>query len=137
MKKRTIIFVSIAVAVALLAGIWVYAAYYRNQDHADSLKGDELYEYNYLLTVFGRNNSLTGDNELLIVDSISKNLGGDTQVTFRIYHYEKESDLLPGLKMTREEIEKNASYEYVGFGEVTLVDDAFAGMSNMKTVYVK
>lgn len=137
MKKRTIIIASVAVVAALLIGLAVFSVVYNNQDHAGALKGDDLYQYNYFLTVFGRNNSLTGDDEVLIVDSISKNLGGDTQIVFYIYHYENESDLMPALEMTRQEIEKNASYEYVGFGEVTLVDDKIAGMSNMKTIYIK
>lgn len=137
MKKRTVIIVSAVVALALIAGLGLYSVLYNNRDHADRLNDEQLYQYNHFLTAFGRSNSLTSNDEVLIVDSISKTLGGDTKITFYIYHYENESDLMAGLEMSREEIEKNASYEYVGFGEVTLVDDKIAGMSNMKTVYIK
>lgn len=137
MNKRIVIIAAIAVALALIAGFIIYSVFYNNQDHANRLNEEQLYQYNHFLTVFGRSNSLTGDDEVLIVDSISKTLGGDTKIMFCIYHYENESDLMAGLEMSREEIEKNSSYEYMGYGEVTLVDDKIAGMSNMKTVYIK
>ena len=137
MKKRSIIILSIMVAVALIAGLAIYARLYHEPNYADKLGDDELYQHNYLLTVFGRNNSLTGSKEVLVVDTITKTLGGDTEVTFRIYAYEKESDLMPALHMTVEQIEASSSYEYMGHGTVTLVDDQFAGMVNMKPVYVK
>lgn len=138
MKKRTIwIIVAAAVLVAAIAGVSIYAWQYHNQDHADGLSSDDLYEYNYLLTVFGRNNKLTNNSEVLVVDTVTKTLGGDTEVTFRIFHYEKESDLAAALKMTVEQVGENSAYEYMGYGTVTLLDDNFAGMVNMKVVYVK
>ncbi len=138
MKKKIIIILSVILVVALVAtGVGIYAYIYGQQDHADAMDSDDRYEYNYILTLFGRNNSLSGDDEVLVLESVDKTLGGDTEATFKIYRYEKESDLSAALKMTVEEIAENGAYEYVGYGTVTLVDDSFAGMSNMKTIYVK
>lgn len=140
MKKKTIIVLSIIVAAVLVLagiGIGIYAHIYGQQDHADAMSVEDRYQYNYALTAFGRNSGRTSNSEVLIVDSITKKLGGDTEVIFYIYRFEKESDLSAALYMTAEEIAENSSYEYMGFGSVTLVDDSFAGMTNMRTVYVK
>lgn len=136
-KKALIITVAAAVLVAAIAGICIYAWQYHNRDHASDLNSDELYQYNYLLTVFGRNNNLTSNSEVLVVDTVTKTLGGDTEVVFRIFRYEKESDLAPALKMTVEQVGENSAYEYMGYGTVTMLDDNFAGMVNMKVIYVK
>ena len=75
--------------------------------------------------------------EVLVLDTVNKNLGGDTEATFYIYKYKNESDLMAALKMTPDEIAGNDAYEYMGSGTVTLLDDKFAGMVNMKTMYIK
>lgn len=139
MKKRKITVLLIVLAAALLIGIGVgiYAAFYNNHDHMADMTDKELYEFNYVLTAFGRNAELTADNEVLILETMTKNLGGDTEVTFKIYHYERESDLSAALDMTNQQISENSSYTYMGHGTVTLVDDSFAGMSNMKVMYVR
>ena len=41
------------------------------------------------------------------------------------------------LNMTAEEIAEKANYDYMGQGTVTLVDDSFAGMSNMSVTFIK
>lgn len=140
LQKKTIITLSIILAAVLVVagiGLGIYARHYGDQNHADKLTQDELYEYNYVLTVFGRNASVIGENEVLILDTVTKNLGGNSEASFVIYQYSKESDLLAALNMTPEEIAANSAYEYMGTGTVTLVDDSFAGMQNMKTVYLK
>ena len=139
MSKKTILIIAIAVAVVLLAGavLGIYAYIYKNQNHADKLDEQGLYQYNHLLTAFGRTNSLIANDEVLVLDTVNKNLGGDTEATFYIYKYKNESDLMAALKMTPDEIAGNDAYEYMGSGTVTLLDDKFAGMVNMKTMYIK
>ena len=139
MKKKIIWIIAIALGVAILAGagLGIYAYIYNNQNHADSLDEKGLQEYNHLLTAFGRNNTLIASNEVLVLDSIDKNLGGDTVASFVIYKYENESDLGAALKMTAQQIAESDAYEYMGTGTVTLLDDQFAGMVNMKVLYIK
>ena len=86
-KKQiwTIAAIAAAVVLAVIIGICAYAHHYNQQEHADFLSQDELYQYNYLLTAFGRNASLTADDQVLVLESVSKNLGGDTVATFVIY----------------------------------------------------
>lgn len=140
MKKKIVVTVSIIVVAALLVGglgLWLYSRYYGSQNHADKLDEQALYEYNYILTAFGRNANVISDDEVLVLNTITKNLGGDSEASFLIYKYSQESDLQAALHMTPEEIANNAAYEYMGTGTVTLVDDQFAGMRNMKTIYMK
>lgn len=139
MKKKILLIIAIVLAVLVVAGVvlGIYAHVYKNQNHADKLDDKSLYEYNHILTAFGRSNNLISGNEVLVLDTVNKNLGGDTEASFYIYRYENESDLVEALKMTPEQIAANDAYEYMGTGTVTLLDDKFAGMVNMKTMYVK
>lgn len=138
-KKKIIMIISIVLLVAALAGIGVgiYAKHYHSLNHAEDLTGDELFEYNYVLTVFGRNKQVISSNDVLIVDTVTKNLGGDTEITFFIYRYTSESDLDAALRMSAEQIAADSRFEYMGTGTVSMIRDEIAGMSNMKTVYVK
>ena len=140
MKKKTLMTIAIILVATLLVGglgVWLYSRHYNNQNHADKLDDEALYEYNYILTAFGRNASVIADDEVLVLTKIDKQLGGNSVASFVIYKYTNESDLSAALHMTAEEIANNAAYEYMGTGTVTLVNDQFAGMQNMKTIYTK
>lgn len=139
MKKKLIWIIAILVCVAVVAGagIGIYAHFYNNQNHADNLNNQQLRDYNHLLTAFGRNNKLIANDEVLVLDTVTKNLGGDTEASFLIYRYKNESDLTAALQMTPEQIAENDAYEFMGNGTVTLLDDKFSGMVNMKTRYIK
>lgn len=138
-KKKNILIISIVAAVAILAGVGlgIFAHYYGNQNHADQLDKDGLFQYNYVLTAFGRNSSLIGSNDVLIVESVSKSIGSATEITFVIYQYTSESALNAALYMTPEEIADNANYIYMGTGTVSMEGDDFSTMQNMKTTYVR
>lgn len=141
MSKRTRIILWICIVAALIAiagiGYGLYAHNYNNRDHAQDVEEDELFQLNYTLTVFGRNKSMIGTNDVLILDTMTKEMGGDTQITFVIYRYTNESDLNRALHMTAEEIAADPSFEYMGNGTVTMLGDEIAGMSNMKTTFIK
>lgn len=141
MSKRTqiILWVCIVAAVIAIAGIGygLYAHNYNNRNHAQNMEENELFQLNYTLTVFGRNNNVIGSNDVLILDTMTKEMGGDTQITFVIYRYTNESDLNRALKMTAAEIAEDPSFEYMGNGTVTMVEDEIAGMRNMKATYIK
>ena len=139
LKKQIIWVVAIALAIIAVAAVFfgIRAYRYNRQDHAANLTSDERVQMNYTLTVFGRNNNQVGTKEVVVLDVIQKQVGGDTQITFQVYRYTSESDLNDAMKMTVEEIANDSRFEYVGNGSVTMVDDKVAGMSNMKTSYVK
>ncbi len=137
-RKKILIIASIAAAVALLvgAGLGIYAYFYNQPNSADGMSADERYEYSYVLTIFGRHSQQTANDEVLIVDTVTKSFGGDTQVTFHIYRYTWESDLSPALRMTKQQLDEHENYTYMGKGTVTMIGDDFAGMSNMQTMYI-
>lgn len=139
LRRKLIIIISVAVALIAIAAVayGIYARHYNDQNHAENLSSSDRSSYNYALTAFGRTNSIIGDKDVLVLDTISKELGGDSQITFVIYRYSSESDLNDALKMSAEQIAQDARFEYVGTGTVALVDDEIAGMSNMKATYIK
>lgn len=139
MKKRkyTVPIIMLAALLVIGIGIGIYAVYYNQYDHMGAMTEKELYEYNYVLTAFGRSASITASNEVLILDTMTKKLGGDTEVTFKIYRYEKESDLADALYMTNQEIGEASGYTYMGHGTVTLGDDSYAGMRDMEVFYLR
>ena len=141
MSKRTkiILWACIVASVIAIAGLsyGLYARSYNNRDHAENMEEDELFQLNYTLTVFGRNKSMISTNDVLSLDTMTKEMGGDTQITFVIYRYTNESDLNKALHMTAEEIAADSSFEYMGSGTVTMIGDDVARMSNMKTTYIK
>ena len=138
-RKKLIVILSIVAAVAIVGGVafGIYAHQYNNKNHAENLSESELQNYNHLLTAFGHRNNLIGSKDVLIVDTITKTVGGDTEITFFIYQYKQESDLYPALKMNAQQIADNENYEYMGTGTVTMIQDEIGGMTNMRTVYVK
>ena len=138
-KQKIIRFTAIVVAMAVIAGIglWIYADQYGKRDFADSMSQEERYQHNYTITLYGRQYQYSSQNEVLIVESIHKNLGGNTEITFRIYSYTNATQLSEALKMTCSDIEKDQRYAFVGTGSVTLLGGKLVNMSDMKTLYYR
>ena len=138
-RRKLTITLSIVAAVVILASVvfGIYAHRYNHKNHAETLTDSELQNYNHLLTAFGQRNNLIGSQDVLIVETITKTVGGDTEITFVIYQYNQESDLYPALKMNAAQIAANENYEYMGTGTVSMPQDNIANMTNMKTIYVK
>lgn len=139
LKKNLIIIISVAVVLVAIAAVayGVYAKKYNNRNYAAEMSAEEVYQYNYMLTVFGRNANRIGSQDVLVIETMTKELGGDTLITFHIFHYTKEADLEDALKMDLTQISADPRFECVGDGTVTMIDDKIAGMSNMQTTYVK
>ena len=139
LKKKLIIIISVAVVLVAIAAVvyGIYAKNYNNRDYAAEMSSEEVYQYNYMLTVFGRNANRIGNQDVLVIETMTKELGGDTLITFHIFRYTKEADLEDALKMDLSQISADSRFECVGDGTVTMIDDKVAGMSNMKTSYVK
>ena len=141
MKKmhKIIRITAIVLALAVIAGIglWIYADQYSKRDFVASMTEQERYQYNYSLTLYGRNYQYTGKSDVLIVENIQKNLGGNTEVSFRIYSYSNSTLLSEALKMTCADMDKDQRFVFVGTGTVTLLDDQMAKMANMKTLYYR
>lgn len=137
-KKQTILRVAaIVLALALIAGIglWIYADQYSKQNFADSMSQEERYQHNYTMTLYGRKYQYSGQNDVLILESVHKNLGGNTEITFRIYSYGNATQLSEALKMTCSDIEKDQRFTCIGTGSVTLLGGKLVNMSDMKTLY--
>ena len=110
---------------------------YNKKDHAEGMSADELRQYNYAITVFAQNKNKINSNDVLIMDTMRKERGGDTLITFVIYQYASFSDMNQALRMTAEEIASDSRFVYMGTGEVTLGNDQIAQMKNIKTVYIQ
>lgn len=138
-KQKIIRIVAIVLALAVIAGIglWIYADQYSKRDFVSSMNEQERYQYNYTLTLYGRNYQHTGKSDVLIVENIQKTLGGNTQVSFRIYSYSNATQLSEALKMTCSDMDKDQRFTFVGTGTVTLLDDQLAKLSDMKTLYYR
>ena len=139
-KSKRRIFWIYAISLCLIAAVitvsCIRTSQYNNKDHAQDMSRDDRYFMNLSITTFGDTKALIGEQEVLVLDTVTKHRGGDTLITFVIYQYPEISDYYRALSMTPEEIAADPAFTYMGTGEVTLRNDEIAQMGNMRTSYI-
>lgn len=139
MKKHNIIILSImlAIIVVVSASVGIYAWWYGNVEHTEQLSDSTMLEYNVRMTAYARGKGQLASGEVLVIHSMTKELGSDMVVKFYIYQLaegEKDADLL---RLSTEEIESDGKHVRMGQGSATLVGDSIANIRDLTVLYIR
>lgn len=126
MSKKLKKCILILLAVALLAvGVVLIGFYaYNHADHAKNLEETEIAAYNTAITAAARKAGSIRDDEFILIDTISKEVGGNTNISIRVYKLPdgaKQADYM-GLRVS--DLPEDFGPEFMARGTARLIDDS-------------
>lgn len=124
-KKRTI-FICVAAAVLLLAlaGVLIGRYIYNNKDHAADLQQAEIAEYNAAITAAARRAGSIGEQEFVLIDTISKQAGGHTDITIRVYQLPDGARQEEYMNLRVSDLPVDFAPAYMAHGTARLLEDS-------------
>lgn len=128
MKKKTFIILTVAVLLvtAVIMGIWLYRRMVPTAD---------VSQYNTYATARAYGSALIGQNDILILHSITRSSNGDSVAEFYIYR-------LPDGASAEDYMGKDTAaigdtLELMGSASCTFIGDNPAAVQNLKTLYTR
>lgn len=126
MKKTLIIVAAVLLVVAI--GIAVFAL---------TRKQPSVQDYNVNATQRGWLSSTLSKNDILILKSITRNPGGDSQAEFYVYRLPTGEVSINYLHLQVSEIGKDSKLEHIGTATCTFIGDDPASIYNLKILYLR
>ncbi len=123
MRKKSkillIIFLIVAVLAAAGAAAWIS---YNNMDHSAILGDENVARYNGAITASARAYNSIRPDEFVLIDTVSKELGGNTNATFRVYKLPEGAKFTDYQYLRVQDVPANFAPEYVGSGTARLME---------------
>ena len=120
-KNKKLLIVLAIIALLSIAAVATVLVYDR-VDHSGLIGKSEVSQYNTAITATARGYSSIATDEFVIIDTVSKELDGHTNITFRVYKL-PEGDLVSkyaSLKVG--DLPADFAPDYVGNGKAQLVN---------------
>ena len=138
MKKTTHLFIALAIilAAAIILGISLYARY-DFVNHATGLSRTKIAEINTIVTFKAQSAGNIDTQEVLLLNTLSKDRQEDSEAVFYIYHLPEGANLADYIDLRPEDLDKNAGLEYLGTLICRLVDDDPSTVYNLAVTYIK
>ena len=122
-KSKTLLIFLAVVAVLCLAAVAAMFGYSRI-DHSKLMNKETIIQYNNAITTMARGyNSITTE-EFILIDTVHKEQGGHTKVTFQIYRLPKGHVVSTYAHLRVRDLPADFAPEHMGTGTATLLDDS-------------
>jgi hypothetical protein len=129
MKKK---FWILALCLLLIAAVAVGIFMNHNR-----LSPQRIRSYNTAATQRAWKQSLIGNNDIMILKSVTRDPQGDTKVEFNIYRLPAGAMASNFLDKQVSDLDANAGLELMGSGSCTFIGDDLAAIYNLSTVFLK
>lgn len=121
-KRQAVLLAALLVIGAgCVAGYFVYD--YNTSNHASRLSTEQIAGINTALTGSAADQDLIEDGQIIVLDKVYKQLGGDTNVTFHVYETSGATDMAAARGYRVTHAKKDASLTQVATGSAVLVRD--------------
>lgn len=125
-RKYIILTVVVLLVTAVFMGIWLYRHFRPTAD---------VSEYNTYATAYAYGSSLIGQQDMLILHSITRNADGNSVAEFYIYRLPTGGNAQDYMGMRTSEI--GDTLEKMGTANCTFVDDNPAAVHNLTAIYLR
>ena len=131
----------VALVVMFCVGLGCVGAYgiynYNTSNQASWLSSDDTYAYAAAATEKAQQAGLIEENQIIVVNKVYKELGGDTQIQFNVYTVAEGGDGDTYLYFRVAKLSKDAPLEYVGTASATFSNDKVEGIYNLAVQFIK
>jgi hypothetical protein len=135
-KKRWIL-IAVLTVVVLAVGLGIYQLVtYGDTDQSGWMSEEEKTQYNTALT---RQAWLTGrisKNEILLIKTVNKNLGGDTHVELYVYQLPEGGVAKDYLHMDVSQVGADSGLKHVGTASCKLAGDKLESVYSLQVTYM-
>ena len=129
MKKK---FWILALCLLLIAAVAIGIFMNHNRLSPQRIRG-----YNTAATQRAWKQSIIGNNDIMILKSVTRDPQGDTKVEFNIYRLPAGAMASNFLDKEVSDLDANAGLELMGSGSCTFIGDDLAAIYNLSTVFLK
>lgn len=137
MKKKTILII-LAVILLAAAAFGIYRlATHNTANHADRLSAGELQECNTAVTQKAQVSGTIGKQEILILHTLSKTRGMDSNAVFYIYQLPEGADPNDYTGLRASQAESSGDLVYMGTLSCRLVENQLTSAYDMKVTYIR
>lgn len=136
MKKTRIYILIIALILLALTGFLVGRYIYNHIDHGKTLSDASIADYNVAITEAARSYGSIGKNEFILIDTVSKELGKNTDITFRVYQLPDGEDWTAYHGWKVSDVPAGFAPDYMGRGTARLLQGSLEKIV-VNVMYVK
>ncbi len=137
MKKKTILMI-LAVVLLAAAGFGIFRlATHNTANHADRLGAGELQACNTAVTQKAQVSGTIGKQEILILHTLSKTRGMDSDAVFYIYRLPEGADPSDYTGLRISQADASGDLVYMGTLSCRLVENDHTSAYDMKVTYIR
>ena len=108
----------------LLVGALIGLAIYNHANHAIFMKEAQVKAYNQAITNQARANGTIAKDEFVLIEDVSKDAGGHTNVTVRVYKVQEGAQESDFLHLRYSQLPDHAPLLYMANGTARLLNDS-------------
>ena len=108
----------------LLVGAMAGLAIYNNANHAIFMNDHQVQAYNQAITNQARANGTIAKDEFVLIDDVSKDAGGHTNVSVRVYKAQDSAQEGDFLHLRYSQLAEDAPLLYMANGTARLLNDS-------------
>ncbi len=136
-RKRCIL-IAVLVIVVLAIGFGVYRlATYNSTNQSGWMNKDEKTEYNSAITQQAWLTSRIARDEILIINTVNKTLGGDTEVELYVYKLPQGAKATDYYHLSVRQIPADSGLEHVGTATCKLAGGKLESVYNLLVTYMR
>jgi len=122
-KNKNLMIILAVTAVICLIGVAIMIGY-DHVDHSNLLSDKDTALYNSAITASGRAYGSLRSDEFVLIETVSKQLGDDTVVTFRVYKLPEGAKFADYQDLKVSDLPADFAPEYMGSGTARLLGGA-------------
>ena len=135
-KKPKLLVILLCCVAALLVVAVVGIHIYNNADHGKTMNDATVTDYNVAITEAARSYGSIGEQEFILIDTVSKELGKNTDITFRVYQLPDGGDWTAYQNYKVSDVPSDFAPDYVGHGTARLLEGSLEKIV-VNVMYVK
>ncbi len=117
------------IGAGCVGGYWVYN--YNTTNQASWLSADDTFGYNEAATKQAQKAGLIAEDEILLLNKVSKQLGGDTGITFKVYRVLEGENAENLMQYRSGKLPENAKVEQTGVASATFIMDQIGNITDL------
>lgn len=135
-KKKILIPLLVILLIGVGFGIYRLATY-NSTNQAGWMSKDEKNEYNSTITQRAWKTGRISQDEILILKTVNKNLGGDTQIDFYVYKLPQGAKATDYFSLEVSQISEDMGLTHVGLASCRLAGGNLKSITNLEIKYIR
>jgi hypothetical protein len=135
LSRRQIVILAVlfCIGVGCVGGYLIYN--YNTSNQASWLTGSEISGYNEALTQYAQDKDIIQDNEVILINKVYKELGGDTSIDVVVYQLGDGEQASDWLGYRSGKLPKDAPLTQMGTGSAIFLKDNLTDIYNLTVQY--